>query len=165
MSECRVCGDAKWKYKTPCCKTRYCTAECYKNHFEVCGCSGERKETEEERQKRTLAIKEDVLREREVTDALTVASYQLESITKDPSVRNQLKDPRLQSLIKAIDGNLDRESALDAAVEATPEFAAFYNHIAHLLLATDRPAKRRRADPPQASGIDVVSGTAPTDHI
>ena len=146
MSVCKVCGDLPWKYKTPCCKIRYCSKECYREHFEVVGCEGVRAETEAEKEKRLLVVAEDELRKKEIVDDDTVSSKQLEALSRDPTIRSQLRDNSLQELVKNIDGNLDREGALQDAMEATPEFRSFMDHVANILVLNETITKRKQAE-------------------
>ncbi|KAJ9464811.1 hypothetical protein DIPPA_32505 [Diplonema papillatum] len=137
---CEVCGDAAWKYKAPCCKVRYCGPDCYANHFEVNDCDGIRKEAPAERNDRLTTIAEHRLREKETIDGETVGSKQLEAITQDATVQQSLRDPALQALIRNIDGSIDRQVSLTDAVEATPEFRDFVDHLATLINIHQPPA-------------------------
>eukprot|EP00754_Rhynchopus_humris_P002343 Rhum_TRINITY_DN11293_c0_g1::Rhum_TRINITY_DN11293_c0_g1_i1::g.43741::m.43741 len=142
--ECEVCGDATWKYKAPCCKVKYCGVACYKEHFDLKSCTGERREDERERKKRVRSLAEDALREREVVGEHTVSSGQLEAITRDAGIRAALRDPALQELVRNIDGSPDRLWSLDMAVEGIPEFSAFYESLTALLFAHQPPPSKVR---------------------
>ena len=166
--ECEVCGDATWKYKAPCCKVKYCGVACYKEHFELKSCTGERRENEGERKKRVRSLAEDALREREVVSEHTVSSGQLEAITRDAGVRAVLRDPALQELVRNIDGSPDRLWSLDMAVESVPEFASFYENLTALLFAHQPPPSKVRvlsapAEAPAAPAAATSDATAATD--
>eukprot|EP01061_Rhynchopus_euleeides_P012830 TRINITY_DN2258_c0_g1_i1.p1 TRINITY_DN2258_c0_g1~~TRINITY_DN2258_c0_g1_i1.p1 ORF type:complete len:186 (+),score=76.67 TRINITY_DN2258_c0_g1_i1:48-605(+) len=141
---CEVCGDGARKYKTPCCKAWYCCVQCYKNHFEVKGCAGQRKEREEERERRVRVLAEDQLRERELVDDLTISSKQLEAVSRDSSIRAQIRDPALQELITNIDKDPDRLSALNTACLFNPDFHAFTERVADLIAMHEPATKRTR---------------------
>ena len=143
-----MCGDGARKYKTPCCKLWYCSVSCYKGHFELKGCSGERKEVEGERERRVRALAETRLRENEETSDETINSMQLEAIGRNTSLRAQLRDPALQELITAIDTDPDRLSALNNACIFNKDFHGFTEELCSLLATFEPPQKKMRMSTP-----------------
>ncbi|XP_057540026.1 uncharacterized protein LOC130818020 isoform X2 [Amaranthus tricolor] len=96
--QCKVCNEAKSKYKCPTCLMPYCSLVCYKKHKETshtAPVSGDKKPTPPQ-----------VLAERPlhiVKPCEVLEKAKLESIAASEEVRDALKNEDLQKLICSID--------------------------------------------------------------
>jgi hypothetical protein len=61
----------------------------------------------------------------------------LNAIANDERVRDALKTPELQQLIRSIDGSRARLEALAAAQHNVPEFDAFCSHILSVIYGAE----------------------------
>lgn len=84
-------------------------------------------------------MKDALLAEEEEGFALTRA--QLEHLSCDAELRRMLRDPRLQAVIREVDGSRDRERALQLALDGDPAFQQFSDQLIQL---TDRVSSGSR---------------------
>ena len=65
-------------------------------------------------------------------DVVLLSEDEIGALLDDAELCGMLRDPRLQTLIRAIDGGEDRERALDNARERDPDFLGFTDRVLDL---------------------------------
>lgn len=124
--QCKICNEAKSKYKCPACLVPYCSLTCFKKHKETpCATtkpvSGEEttnpspvRVSSDEQRTNPLSLVERPIYVDEPIEVLEKA--QLESIAASSEIRDALKSEDLQKLILNIDNSPNAEEELQKAM-------------------------------------------------
>lgn len=110
--QCKICNEAKSKYKCPACLVPYCSLTCFKKHKETpCATtkpvSGEETTNPQSLVERPIYVDEPI----EVLE-----KAHLESIAASSEIRDALKNEDLQKLIRNIDNSPNAEEELQKAM-------------------------------------------------
>ncbi|CAO2824524.1 unnamed protein product [Amaranthus hypochondriacus] len=112
--QCKVCNEAKSKYKCPACLIPYCSLVCYKKHKETpCATAKSVSSDDIPKTSHTAPVSDDkkltppqVLAEQPlhiVKPCEVLEKAKLEAIAASEEIRDALKDEDLQKLIRTID--------------------------------------------------------------
>eukprot|EP00250_Pteridium_aquilinum_P008490 c17990_g1_i1 orf=278-694(-) len=114
--KCKVCEDANSKYKCPTCFLPYCSLPCYKRHKEV-PCV--RSDPLVESNGSALTHHEQPSRPFEADNekGWRLERSQFECLAASDELRDMLKNPELQQLIRKIDSSSDVQKDLNTAME------------------------------------------------
>ncbi len=103
---CGVCGLQPKKYKCPTCAVVYCSAPCFKAHKDGCVKPAETSAAT------TLPPATDY-NDDDGDSLINVPEDRLKRLLEAPDIRQALRDPRLQRVLRDIDGAPDRVARLE----------------------------------------------------
>lgn len=125
---CSVCGEAPKKYKCPTCQFGYCCLTCFKAHKPSC-----EKPIETQQAKKSRVQFSSENEHNDIETASRVPDERLKYLAADADLRQSLRDPRLQRILKAVDSAPDRIAALEHYKKA--EGGIFLTILDKMLLA------------------------------
>lgn len=137
---CIICDTSKPKYKCPRCTVRYCSLECYRAHRTQCEEIQREKQAQREENHQSSSNNvnnlpppgnaDDEEEEDEYDDTkIILKESHYETLRNDESIKNALRDPRLQQIITQIDTATDRVEALREARANNPYLREFIDKM------------------------------------
>eukprot|EP00188_Purpureofilum_apyrenoidigerum_P003043 Plantae.Rhodophyta-Purpureofilum_apyrenoidigerum.ctg3089.p1 GENE.Plantae.Rhodophyta-Purpureofilum_apyrenoidigerum.ctg3089~~Plantae.Rhodophyta-Purpureofilum_apyrenoidigerum.ctg3089.p1 ORF type:complete len:131 (+),score=30.06 Plantae.Rhodophyta-Purpureofilum_apyrenoidigerum.ctg3089:142-534(+) len=121
MRQCQVCKDSEAKYKCPKCLIPFCSVSCGKKHS-VASCRA----AESGRNVPTATVEAD--RDEDEEDEGVISDEQLEKLAHSSAVGVYLKDKRIRSALRSIDGCKNRRKELEKLM-TDEEFVAFADAV------------------------------------
>lgn len=127
QQQCKVCNEAKSKYKCPACLIPYCSLGCFKKHKEN-PCATPKSISSDEGTKNLFAVPASIDEKPSIPESLAerpifvdepsevLEKAQLEAIAASTEITDALKNEDLQKLISSIDSSPNAEEELEKAM-------------------------------------------------
>mmetsp|Transcript_132274 Transcript_132274/g.263927 ORF Transcript_132274/g.263927 Transcript_132274/m.263927 type:complete len:133 (+) Transcript_132274:41-439(+) len=115
-AQCLICKSSNVKYRFPCCRERYCSLTCYKQHAAGPCWARDSQEPPAKRLREEEQPEED-------SDLLSEA--RLCSLRGHQGVRAALRSDRFCDLLKSLDAAHDRRKSLEELLEKDQYFVQF----------------------------------------